>query len=89
MQTRNIKKNQVPRNQRELILHHLKYTGNATSAEMQQWYGIQDSRKRISELRREGYNIKSREVKFKSKFGYTSKYYVYSIGKPYKKLDKL
>ena len=64
-----MKKTDVPQNQRQEILYHLKFIGAASAAEFALEYGIFDSRKRISELRRKGVNILGREVIAKNRHG--------------------
>jgi hypothetical protein len=65
--------------QRDKILKHLQLYGTITSLEAVYRYGILDGRKRISELRRMGYNIIDTTVRKKDEFGSTITYKIYIL----------
>ena len=65
--------------QRDKILKHLQLYGTITSLEAVYKYGILDGRKRISELRKMGYNITSTTARKKDGFGTTITYNIYKL----------
>lgn len=73
--------------QRDKILKHLQLYGTITSLEAVYRYGMLDGRKRISELRRMGYNITDTTVSKKDEFNTTITYKIYKLEQ--KKQDEL
>ena len=70
-------------NQRSLVLAHIEEHGSITSAEAVYKYGIMDLPKRISELRRLGYNINGERVRGINRFNKPCHYNVYHMGTQY------
>lgn len=66
-------------NQRGLVLDHIAVHGSITSAEAAYKYGIMDLPKRISELRKLGYNITGERVNGYNRFNKPCHYNVYRM----------
>ncbi len=66
-------------NQRSIVLDHIEVHGSITSAEAAYKYGIMDLPKRISELRKLGYNITGERINGLNRFNKPSHYNVYRL----------
>lgn len=65
--------------QSEKILNHMKCFGTITSLEALSEYGIMRLASRISDLKKEGYDIERRFVRSKNRFGEPVAYAEYSL----------
>lgn len=65
--------------QTEKILNHMKCFGTITSLEALSEYGIMRLASRISDLKKEGYDIERRFVKAKNRFGEPVSFVEYSL----------
>ena len=67
--------------QKEIILDYLTNVGELSKGEAFDKLGITKLDTRVSELRAEGVNIKSRNHKIKTRYGKKSHYFTYYIEK--------
>ena len=65
--------------QTEKILNHMKCFGTITSLEALSEYGIMRLASRISDLKKEGYDIERRFIRSKNRFGEPVAYAEYSL----------
>lgn len=65
--------------QNDRILRHLKDHGSITSLEAMTEYGVMRLASRINDLKCMGYNIISRTIKSKNRYGETIHYSEYSL----------
>lgn len=63
-----------------LVLRHLREVGPLTGAQAMQEYGIVHLASRISDLRKDGENIKKEMKTSKNRYGKRVSYAVYSLG---------
>ncbi len=63
----------------ERILRHLREQGSITSLEAIKEYGILRLASRITDLKKQGYKIKSYTESSKNRYGETTRYSVYEL----------
>lgn len=69
------------RSQKAAILAHLQRHGSIDSKTSRKLYGCEALRSRVADLRKEGHEIETRYVRFRSKFGHPGRYAVYHLAK--------
>ncbi len=74
--------------QREVVLDHLVEYGAITTMEAMREYGIMRLASRVSELRRQGYEIRSRIETSRNRYGDPVHYAVYSLAEGNEKSKK-
>lgn len=74
-----INENQKPVNQNEEILYHLKFVGVLTSMSAIKYYGITRLSSRVHELKKDGWDIRSETIRFKTRHGRNAHYNEYYL----------
>jgi len=70
---------QAATSQKVAIIAYLRNGGTLTKKNAAQLFGAEDYRKRISELRRAGFDIRDRWKTGKSRYGHTERYKEYYL----------